>query len=54
LETPYFRVVFGFIGITDVTIVRAGGTNKVAQGQVPEPVFLEQFSHEIDLAAAAS
>ena len=52
VEGPYFRVVLGFIGITDVTIVHAGGTNKVAQGQVSEPVFLKQFAHEVDLAAA--
>jgi FMN-dependent NADH-azoreductase len=54
LEGPYFRVVFGFIGITDITIVNAGGTNKVSQGAVPEPVFLEKFTHQVDLAAAAS
>jgi hypothetical protein len=36
-QGPYFRIVFGFIGITDVTIIHAGGTNKVAQGQVTEP-----------------
>ena len=52
LEGPYFRVVFGFIGITDVTIVHAGGTSKVAQGRVTESVFLEQFAHEVNLAAA--
>ena len=52
VQGPYFRVIFGFIGITDITLVHAGGTNKVAQGQVPEPVFLEQFAHEVDLAAA--
>jgi FMN-dependent NADH-azoreductase len=52
VEGPYFRVILGFIGITDITIVHAGGTNKVAQGQVPEPVFLEQFVHEVDLAAS--
>jgi FMN-dependent NADH-azoreductase len=52
LEGPYFRVVFGFIGITDITIIHAGGTNKVAQGAIAEPVFLEQFAHEVDLAAA--
>jgi FMN-dependent NADH-azoreductase len=51
-QGPYFRIVFGFIGITDVTIIHAGGTNKVAQGQVTEPVFLEKFVHEVDLAAA--
>jgi FMN-dependent NADH-azoreductase len=52
LEGPYFRVIFGFIGITDLTIVHAGGTNKVAQGAVTAPVFLEPFIHEVDLAAA--
>ena len=52
VEGPYFRVILGFIGITDITIVHAGGTNKVAQGQVPEPVFLEQFIHQVDLAAS--
>jgi len=52
LEGPYFRVVLGFIGITDVTIVHAGGTNKVAQGQVTEPAFIEKFTHEVDLAAS--
>jgi FMN-dependent NADH-azoreductase len=52
LEGPYIRVVFGFIGVTDLTIVHAGGTNKVAQGEVTEPVFIEKFIHEVDLAAA--
>ncbi len=52
LEGPYFKVVFGFIGITDLTIIHAGGTNQVAQGKVTEPVFLEKFVHEVDLAAS--
>jgi FMN-dependent NADH-azoreductase len=51
-EAPYLRVILGFIGITDITIVHAGGTNRVAQGQVTAPVFLEQFAHEVDLAAS--
>jgi FMN-dependent NADH-azoreductase len=52
LAGPYFRVIFGFIGITDLTIIHAGGTNKVTQGEVTEPVFIERFIHEVDLAAA--
>ena len=52
VEGPYFRVILGFIGITDITIVHAGGTNQVAQGAVTEPVFLERFVHEVDLAAS--
>ncbi len=51
-EGSYFRVIFGFIGITDLTIVHAGGTNAVAQGQVTESVFLEKFIHQVDLAAS--
>lgn len=52
IEGPYFRVVFGFIGITDITIVHAGGTNKVAHGEVTAPVFIEKFLHDINTAAA--
>jgi len=51
-QGPYLRAILGFIGITDVTFIYAGGTGKVAQGQVTEPVFLEKFIHEVDLAAA--
>jgi len=49
---PYYRAIFGFIGITDITIVHAGGTGKIAQGQISEPVFLEKFIHQVDLAAS--
>jgi len=52
LEGPYFRVVFGFIGITDLTIVHAGGTNAVNQGQITDSVFIEKFTHEVNLAAS--
>jgi FMN-dependent NADH-azoreductase len=52
IEGPYFRVIFGFIGITDLTIVHAGGTNKVAQGEITDAVFIEKFIHEVDLAAS--
>jgi FMN-dependent NADH-azoreductase len=50
--TPYYRAIFGFIGITDITIIHAGGTSKVAQGHTTEAVFLEKFTHEVDLAAS--
>jgi FMN-dependent NADH-azoreductase len=51
-EGPYLKGIFGFIGITDINIVHAGGASKIAQGQVTEPVFIEQFVHEVDLAAS--
>jgi FMN-dependent NADH-azoreductase len=49
---PYFRVIFNFIGITDLTIVHAGDTASVVQGKVTESVFLEKYIHQIDLAAS--
>jgi FMN-dependent NADH-azoreductase len=52
VEGPYFRVILGFVGITDITIVHAGGTIQVAQGAVTEPVFLERFVHDVDFAAS--
>ena len=33
-EIPYLRHILAFIGITDVTFIQAGGTMRVAQGQV--------------------
>jgi FMN-dependent NADH-azoreductase len=51
-QGPYFRLIFGFIGITDITIIHAGGSNQIAQGKVTEPLFLEKFIHEVDLAAS--
>src|SRR5260370_29093190 len=51
-QGPYLRVVFGFIGITDITIVHAGGTNNVAQGAVAQPVFLSQIAPQVVLSSA--
>jgi FMN-dependent NADH-azoreductase len=49
-ETGYLKQVLGFIGITDVTVVLAGGTNDVAQGKVKLEEFLAPI--EAELAAA--
>lgn len=50
-ETPYLRQILGFIGITDLTIVHAGGTAGVAQGKTSKEDFLATFTPEV-LAAA--
>ena len=34
LEGPYFRVVLGFIGITDITIVHGGERTKLRRGRL--------------------
>jgi len=50
-ETPYLRHILGFIGLTDVTVVHAGGTAGIAQGKTSKEDFLATFTPEV-LAAA--
>ena len=38
--TPYLRAVFGFIGVTDVTIIAAEGTAQLMSGKVDPQTFL--------------
>jgi len=47
----YLKQIFGFIGITDVTIVKAGGVSSVMQGKVSLEEFIAPF--ETELAALA-
>jgi len=42
-EIPYLRHILGFIGISDVTFIQAGGTSGVAQGKISEAEFLLPF-----------
>ncbi len=49
-EIPYLRHILGFIGITDVTFIEAGGTMSVAQGKVSTEQFLAPL---VQQAAAA-
>ena len=51
METPYLGAILGFLGISDVTFVRAGGTRGVSMGKTTPEAFTEQFTPE--LAAAA-
>lgn len=38
---PYLRVVLGFLGVTEVKVVTAGGTSALMQGKVDRETFLE-------------
>jgi FMN-dependent NADH-azoreductase len=38
--TPYLRTVFGFLGITDVHFIAAGGTKELMMGNVDPETFL--------------
>lgn len=40
-EVPYLRQVLGFIGITDIVFVQAGGTAPVDQGKADRTTFLD-------------
>jgi FMN-dependent NADH-azoreductase len=46
-EVPYLRFIFGFMGITDVRFVQAGGTGAVVQGRVSAEDFLSPHLKEI-------
>jgi FMN-dependent NADH-azoreductase len=51
-ETGYLKQILGFVGLTDVTFVMAGGTTAVAQGKVKQEDFIAQFVPEVVAAAA--
>lgn len=50
-EIPYLRHIAGFIGITDVTFVRGGGTSGISAGKTTPEAFTAAL--EPELAAAA-
>jgi FMN-dependent NADH-azoreductase len=52
-ESPYLKAIFGFIGITDVEFVLAGGTNDVVQGKVDEKTYLAPIVGEAEKLAVA-
>ena len=46
-EAPYLRFILGFMGITDVRFVQAGGTAAVMQGRVSASEFLAPYMTEL-------
>jgi FMN-dependent NADH-azoreductase len=51
LETPYLRHILGFIGVTDVTFLRAGSTWKVDRGMATAEEVLAGIEGEVVAAA---
>ena len=51
LEIPYLRHILGFIGLTDVTFVRGGGTNQISQGKTTAEEFTSKLEPEVAAAA---
>ena len=50
-ETGYLKQILGFIGLTDVKFILAGGTSAIDMGKVQREDLVAQFAPEI-LAAA--
>jgi FMN-dependent NADH-azoreductase len=48
--TPYLRLILGFIGLTDVTFVHAGGTIQVVQGKMSLEEFIAPVLEQIKAA----
>jgi FMN-dependent NADH-azoreductase len=49
---PYLKAVLGFLGVTDVTFVTAGGAAQVVMGAVDRDVFLKPALEQIRSVAA--
>jgi FMN-dependent NADH-azoreductase len=50
-ESNYLKQILGFVGLTDVTFVLAGGTTAVAQGKTTQEELVAGFLPEIQAAA---
>jgi FMN-dependent NADH-azoreductase len=46
-EAPYLRFILGFMGITNVHFIQAGGTRNVVQGRISAAEFLSPYLKEI-------
>lgn len=53
LASGYLKQILGFIGITDVTVLLAGGTSAVDMGKTTLPELIGQFVPEVSTAARA-
>jgi FMN-dependent NADH-azoreductase len=45
---PYLRVIFGFIGVSDVDFIVAGGAAAVMSGKVDRATFLKPFDEVVE------
>ena len=51
-ESDYLKVVLGFIGLSDVTVVLAGGTSGIDQGKVKREELVAKYVPLVSSAAA--
>lgn len=45
---PYLRTVFGFLGVTDQTVITAGGTSALMNPAADRAAFLAPFDAQVD------
>jgi FMN-dependent NADH-azoreductase len=50
--TPYLRTVFGFLGITDVHFIAAGGTKELMMGKIDRETFLAPSLEKVHAQAS--
>jgi FMN-dependent NADH-azoreductase len=51
---PYLRTVFAFLGVTDTTFIRAGGTAALRSGGVDREAFLQPYVKAVASQVAGS
>jgi FMN-dependent NADH-azoreductase len=51
---PYLRTIFGFVGVTDVTFIRAEGLAKTMSGEVSLVEFLQPIRENVRAHATAN
>lgn len=51
-ETAYLKHILGFVGLTDVSFVMAGGSNDVAIGNITQEELVSKFTPEVEAAAS--
>ena len=49
---PYLRSVLGFLGVTDVTFVTAGGTARLMPGAIDRETLLQPVLEQVRTVAA--
>ncbi|GJD64722.1 FMN-dependent NADH-azoreductase [Methylobacterium frigidaeris] len=52
IATQYLRLILGVLGITDVSVIAAGGAKAVDLGEVGREAFLDGLQTEIEALAA--
>ena len=52
METSYLKGILGFMGLTDVTFVMAGGASGLNNGQITFPDLVKKYIPEVEAAAA--